>query len=145
MSYATFMKNCDLFLIVLCLFSACDANKKVYLCNETNDSIILKVQLDTTYIKANRADISIFEFLPVIDFDTAISLIKIDSSGYFGTYFISPNSCYQIDGGISPLPSMNFSMMEIQSKLDTLVIKGRENINHSFIEYDNCKYRLSVK
>lgn len=140
------MKNIIiLFSISLISLTSCDPNMKTDLCNDTDESIILKVQLDIPYIKQTRNDLPIIDFLLLNKYDSTIIAIKIDSLKYSGDFSIRPHTCYQIDGGINPVPSMYYSRMEIQSKSDTIVIIGRENINNSFKEYDNYRFRLTIK
>lgn len=139
------MKNIIPLIILIVLLTSCDANMRTYLCNDTDENIILKVQLDTLYIKENRDDLPILDFLLLHKYDTTISAIRIDSLIYNGDFLIKPKTCYPIDGGINPVPSMYFSRMEIQSKSDTIVIVGRKNINNSFKEYEKYQFRMTIK
>jgi hypothetical protein len=103
--------------------------------NETNDTILLKLEYDTVYYNRDCKHTR-DEILSMPMAEPGIIIVKTDSNKYTKDFLLSPNSCLAVGGGCVN-PSLLYSKMKILKKKDSIVIIGRENINNFFKKRGN--------
>jgi hypothetical protein len=131
-----------MFLIRSCAMDPCLVCE---LCNESKDTILVKLEYDTDFIKETRSDLSPKEILALPIDDSGMVVLHTDSMSFTKEFFVKPFSKIMMDGGNNPVPKMYFSKLKIFHEKDSVIVLGRENINKAFVKEHGFTYRLKIK
>ena len=134
--------------LILLLIHSCmmDPVLLCELCNESKDTIRVKLEFDTNYLKEIKKDFSpkTFSDLPFPHIDSNVIVLQVDSIKYAMEILIKPYSRIMMDAGINNGPNMYFSRLKLYHKKDIIIVQGSENINKAFINEHGYTYRLKI-
>jgi hypothetical protein len=135
-----------LIFIILAITTSCAMDYIVMaeICNETYDTVHLKLEYDTMYIMEKYSNYNKNDILKAPYADSGIIILKTDSTNYTKEFIIYPTCCLAVGGG-NALPQMWYSKMTIFHGNDSSVFVGRDNIDKIFKKTDNNLFKYIIK
>ncbi len=134
--------------LVFALTTSCDPLFIAELRNDTNDTIHLKIELDTTHIRQDikkyELNVEMKEYLN-ISADSGFIIQETDLEKFTRDFLIFPKTTIPMDISNKHSPSFSYSKMTILHRNDSIVLAGSENINKAFKKITGFTFRLIIK